>query len=715
MALARVAAVALLLLLLLPLAAFPHLAEASPMPPPPEGFYEVFYSPVEGRERILWPTWSYPAVVEPGGELRVNLSFEAREASGFIVEVSSGVRVELEYLGLDVEWSPPALGVKGPVTIVFKVPGEAPDGLYNLYLDVEGRSLWMPRAVLVSSRGPERLVIFHMTDVHVGASNKGIMNDAKIARYVVAINTLAESLGVNLVVATGDIADIGTQAWAYRSFYYAMNQVLVPTLTVPGNHDWAQVPREEYFLNRFFGKYVVPGRSWVWVWGDFAVVGLDSGSRGFFDENVMAFLEEALEALSDKKVVLAFHHPIFSRSGEYKGGPERLSGYLYSSWREHMDVAARVLNLVEEHKNVVAVLSGHVHRDADAIYERSDGSKVYFITTTTLQHGYPRGYYWGAKIVVVERDGNVKVLSLDREYRLDKGSINFEPLNIYTTASLDGSSQSWVYSTEGFKAFNLSEATLTFILRPDADPSLYYNTTVGTAPTIVGEVDLVFYKLYIAKADLRGEGTITLASRPDNEPPSIKVAVVTPSTPRVGSVVTVVVNVGDEGWGVIDVRAWLAGKDGKVEATVAMGPKRGEYIVRAEVSEGASKIVIEAVDAAGNKAVEELELAVRSIETTTTTTPPAQTTPTTATETYETGYEAKETITDTGPKTTATNEKKQVETITTTPILEEGKATITDTATAETPMVAGGDLIILAAAIAAAIIIVAAALRAKSP
>ena len=711
MALAR-PAIALLLVMIavMPLSTVIHIASASPMPPPSEGFYKDFYTPVESRERILWPTWAYPAVVEPGGELRVNLSFEASEASSFIVEVSSGVRVMLEYVGLDSDWSPPALGVKGPTTMVFKVPDDAPEGLYNLYLDVEGLRVWMPKAVLISTGGPDRLMIFHVTDVHVGASNKGIMNDAKLARYIVAVNTLARSMGVNLVIATGDIADIGTQTWAYRGLYFAMNQILIPTLFTPGNHDWAQVPGEEYFLNRFFGKYIVPARSWVWVWGDFAVIGLDSGSRGFFDEDVLAFLEEALETLSDKKVVLAFHHPIFSRSGEYKGPPERLSGYLYSSWREHMDVAARVLNLIEEHRNVVAVLSGHVHRDADAVYERSDGSKVYFITTTTLQHGYPQGYYWGAKIVVIERDGSVKVLSLDREYRLDKGSINFEPLNIYTTVSLDGSSQSWIYSTEGFKAFDLSKAILTFILNPDAEPSLYYDVTSGTQPRIVGEVDLVFYKLYIVEADVRGKGAVTLATERDGEPPSIKVAVVTPSKPRVGSVVTVVVNVSDVGWGVVEVNAWIIRGEGeRLEAIVAMGPKRGEYIIRAQVVEGASKILLEAVDAAGNRALEELELAVQPVETKTQTPPPAQTT-VTATEATGTEYKAGETTTM--PTTTTMMEEERTET--TTPTLGEATATIVVTATAVSPLLIGSWVIVLAAAVAAAIIILAAALRARS-
>ncbi len=705
-------------LMLAALVALPQVlvAASSIVPPPAEGFYERFYSPVESSERIMWPTWAYPAVVEPGGEVRVNLSFEASEASAFIINVSTGERVELEFQGLDEDWEPLALGVKGPTTLVFRVPSNAPEGMYNLYVEAGGVEAWMPRAVLVS-RGPERLVILHVSDPQLGASNRGIVNDAKLARYVVAANTLVRDLGVNLVVATGDIADIGTQAAAYRSIYFSFNQVLVPTLIAPGNHDWAQVPSREAFLERFFGKYIVPARSWAWVWGDYAVIGLDTGSRGFFDEEVLSFLDEMLERLSDKKVILAFHHPLFSRPGSYKGDAEQVARYMYGSWRDNFEAASRFLELINEHKNVVAVLAGHLHRDADVVYERRDGSKVYFITTTTMAHGYPEGYYWGAKVVVVEPTGEVRVVSLDREYSLRRGSINFEPFNVYTTVSVDGRAQAWVYDTRGFEAFDVSRAVVTFILDASAEPQPY-STRPGALQGIISSADLVHYRLYVAEADLRGEGVIALAAYIDREPPTITVAAMIPATPSPGGVLTVSIRVEDAGWGVVSVEAWLVKPTGeKEELPVAMGLKRGEYIVRARLPEAAKSIIVEAVDAAGNRASYEIELGLgverrEPVETVTEQPPREETTPAETPAGEETPVGAQT------PETPAVDAERPEETAETAgeQTAQTARELVTETATATA--VAGalsGSLLVVAAAVIAALIIIAAAvLRARS-
>ncbi|BAN90104.1 predicted phosphohydrolase [Aeropyrum camini SY1 = JCM 12091] len=705
------AALALLAPLASPIPGAPEATATAAISEAPEPWQAVLQS-VETEARILDPTWAKPLAARPGDSIEVELSTYVEVATAYVVNVETGSRVDLTVES--VEKMADSVSIKdgyvvGAALARLSLPSDAAPGLYNLYLVLsDGDIIWMPHSLIVYDAPPEELVILHLTDTQLGAIDKGILNDLKLARYVALINTLKYELGLNLVVVTGDISDIGINVSSYRNWVFAMNQLLVPAFTAPGNHDWAQVPGLKAFLLDFYGKYNVPARYWAAKWGNFLFIGLDSQSEGYVEPEGLDFLENVLSQYSGENVVamIMFHHPIFSDPGRYKGDPESFRGALYGSWESHFDLVERFFDIINKYEIVKVVFAGHVHRDADAIYFRQDNTAVYFITTTTSMHGHPQGYFWGAKVVRVTADGQVEVISLDREYRLEKGSIDTTGFEVYSSYGTGGKSYSWIYNIEDF-GVALERLTLVYPLSKAVPAEVYKNNLIaeGLTPVDIRIVDQGLYYLGIGTFEIDSSiGKTVMYGEPDETPPQIEVQSVVPSKPFPGSIVTIQVKVSDVGWGIERIYAEVLGTGDEVPVFSGLDPSI--YVIRTQAVPGMEGIKVTAVDIAGNTSEAVIELEVPAPQTTTTTQPP-ETTETTETET------AKETVPETTTmeetvETTTTGEKTSV----TTTTVETGEKTATAT-TVETGQTVGGgfdsSLIILGAAVAAAIIILAAA------
>ena len=596
---------------------------------------------------ILLPSYMLPAVTKPGGV--VDVSVRGADSVTVLEAYISGVRgsykLILESSGkarVDVDPSYPVEVTR----LTFRVPADTPDGLYTLVINSDKGLLWMPNSVIVDRSGGPRGVIrvAHLTDIHFGAEQGGYPNNFKHTRYIALLNTLVERLGVNLVVYTGDLIDVGTDVRSYRDFFSITSQVMVPQLAVTGNHDWAQVDRVSLLVDRFYGRYVVPLRVWSFPYGDFLFVGLDTRLEGYPEGWQLDYLEKVVSDNMDKAVVILMHHPLFTNAGEYKGNPEDLRGYVYRSWRElGWEQARRLLEIVERYKNIVAVLSGHVHRDADAIYIRSDGSKVYFITTTTANHGYPEypeRYYWGMKVLEISRDGVVRVITPPgRDYKPTAGSLNTENLLVFEVRDLYSTAVSWFFNTTRYTDFRelLYNATLVFYLNKTKPMESY---------RIYGDIrrvhstkwyDLGLYYLAVIHANITGYGKLTIASYEDRDAPRISILSMTPREPTLGRLLVVNLQVTDSGWGVERVVA-LVKVNGvtkaRVEAQRTLEPS--QYRLAISVGEpGEYEIVIQAVDLNNNVGEERLKFNIPP--PTPTEKPPETTTPTiTVTPTQET-------------------------------------------------------------------------------
>ncbi|MFN4046620.1 MAG: metallophosphoesterase family protein, partial [Acidilobaceae archaeon] len=367
------------------------------------------------------------------------------------------------------------------------------------------------------------------------------------------------------------------------------------------------------------------------------------------------FLENVVRNSGGKHVIIAFHHSFFNTAGSYKGSIDDFRRYVHSAWRqsdEAESVARRLLDIVNKYDNIVAVLSGHIHRDADSIYERADGSKVYFITTVTSNHGYPEGYYWGMKLVEVCGDGGVKVLPEDRRYTPTSGSINTEAFKVFEVTDAHNTAVSWVFNTTGFTEFDMGNMTLVFYLNKTAPLESYklYGDS-GRVHRILS-YDLGLYYLVKAYVNLKGSGSITMASYEDKTPPRIRIISMSPREPVLGRPLVFIIEASDIGWGIKTVEA-IVNLDGKpiarVEAQRMMEPTQFRLIYNVR-DPGKYDILLRAVDFNGNAGETRVEFSIGAPQTET---PTPTETPTQTTTPVETPTETPTTITTNGPTTKA--------------------------------------------------------------
>jgi len=441
----------------------------------------VVYSTVEvytlKEPYIVRPFYGLPYVLGPGDEFTVivktDSAIDVTEATLYGLNESYSLQVLGESKTYDY-MPDPNLTYKAE-NITLKLPDNVDDGLYTLVLKYSGGEMVMPRSVIVGGGPRGHIRVFHMTDIHFGAVSKGIPNTYKNTRYIALANTLAQLYGVNLVLMTGDHIDVGSDAASHKDFFSQVNQLLVPTLLVPGNHDWAQVSTMKSFLEYLYGRYQNTLRYWKFIYGDFLFIGLDSRGVGYPEDLQLDFLNKTLRMYPDKTAIVLVHHPLFNRGGTYSGGAEENRNNLYYSWRNlGWREAQRFFKIMEENRNLVAVFSGHIHRDADAIWTRSDGSRVYFITTTTANHGYPEGYYWGAKIVDIYTNGTVRVyIPSGRPYTFTSGSINTENFMVIEHVDREHKAVTWTIDTSGFKDLDTGDITLVFYMNKSVDKNSY--------------------------------------------------------------------------------------------------------------------------------------------------------------------------------------------------------------------------------------------------
>ncbi len=569
--------------------------------------------------------------------------------------------------------------------VTLKLPDNVKPGIYTLEITAKGTTLHMPRSIIVLGKDDKGHVrVLHITDQHLGASSKGIPNTYKNTRYIALANTLALQYNVELVAVTGDQVDIGGDLVSHKNYYMQMNQLLIPTIIVPGNHDWAQVPSLKSFLLSLYGKYQNTQRYWSFEYGDFIFIGIDTRGEGYPEDYQLDFIEDVLKNNKDKKAIIMFHHPIFNRAGFYEGSVEELRPSLYYSWRDNgWEQAKRFINLLYKYKNVIAVLSGHVHRDADAILVRPDGSKIYFVTTTTANHGYPEGYYWGAKIVDIYSNGTVKVLlPSGRPYFFKSGSINTESFMVIEHVDNSMTAVTWTFNTTGFNEMPVDNIVLVFFLNKSVDIDEYEIYGDRDKINKLEYYDYGLYHLYLAWVNATSPGKITISSYEDVEPPTVKIVTVSPKKPRVGKVVSVMLTVKDAGWGIYKVEGLLETPNGNVMKVNVVDTGFGDryMIVFTPESPGMYRLKVIATDLNGNvKETEYLEFNVKESRTRTTMTETSTmvtSTPTIAmTTVIESPIETTTTTTQTTELTTMTTQ--ETTTMTTQTELKEPKETTT--------------------------------------
>jgi len=586
--------------------------------------------PISGRIYIDDPRYSAPAVGVLGSKVNITI-YTAGE--NFTIDEVVLIAPNLSYSSSDDDVEILEIGYlsKDYMYVTIKLGNEIKPELYDIVvkgsIGGERAELLSPRSLWVLSKWPSVLKVFHITDTHIGLFLDGMTSSERYEIHTMLANALPE---VNVIFCTGDCVDVGSDVSSLKDFYLITNQLRRPSFIVPGNHDHAQVHSLNEFLQTYYGRYI--GKPyWVRTFGNFTIIGLDTGSEGYLDVAQLNWLREVLDKYANRTTIILFHHPVFNYPGEYTGTYENLNPLMskfYSSWRNNFNSLRQLMELIETHPGVVAVFSGHIHRDAVAIYN----GRTWFITTTTACAGRP--YYRGFRLIYIYANGTVSIkVPKEKDLFSDESAFNTELLEKTRIHHNDNMSVC-IYYIHMDKAFGLE-------IR-DAPLYFYVNASLpATAYRFYGDVGNIKnysvlhygnYLIYKVVTDLLpgNDFKLILASFNDTAPPKASIGLVSPSKPVAGRhQVLVMIKASDIGWGLRSVKLLykVEGEESwNVIRAISMGAGRYQAVVPPL---NTTSVIIKAIaeDWAGLRS-ESSERKINYVQPVTTTTPAITTTTT---------------------------------------------------------------------------------------
>ncbi|WP_455273771.1 metallophosphoesterase family protein [Rhizobium herbae] len=217
--------------------------------------------------------------------------------------------------------------------------------------------------------------------------------------------------GADLVIHTGDLTVDGADHEDDITFSMAlMNQLPMPVLIVPGNHDVGHLPGSDQpvdavRLERW--RRLAGPDYWVSDYGNWRLIGLNSLLFGHGDAEEVAqfsWLEEVLAARDGRRVAIFTHKPLFVDDAH-----EGDTGY----WSIRPAPRQRLYDLFAAH-GVALFASGHLHWAWKGTFENTAlvwGPSSAFIIDK-LEREMPGERVVGAVIHTLSEDVSSEIVTL---------------------------------------------------------------------------------------------------------------------------------------------------------------------------------------------------------------------------------------------------------------------------------------------------------------
>ena len=191
----------------------------------------------------------------------------------------------------------------------------------------------------------------HFTDPHLyGDENESLRGVATLPALTAALaHARARDWPPDALLVTGDL--VQDDPAGYPHFRRVFGALGLPVMCLPGNHDGPQAMQRELAGEPFvLGGFVDLGR-WRIVLLDSCLPGSASGA---LSAPALAGLEVALTSAGKRHCMVCLHHhpvPMASR------------------WLDRVGLtnAAEFLRVIDGHRNVRAIVWGHVHQNYDAL------------------------------------------------------------------------------------------------------------------------------------------------------------------------------------------------------------------------------------------------------------------------------------------------------------------------------------------------------------
>ncbi|NNM12247.1 MAG: 3',5'-cyclic-AMP phosphodiesterase [Pseudomonadales bacterium] len=218
------------------------------------------------------------------------------------------------------------------------------------------------------------LRVLQITDCHLGEAIgevlAGMDTDASLAsvlELLVAEQSEHGEINAELLLATGDLSNLGT-----ASAYYRLEKILqplgLPMAWLPGNHDVRDLMIDSVGIDRM-PRLVRLGR-WAICMLDSAVPGQVGGELGATELNELRIELDSLPA--DVHIMICLHHQ-----------PVEVG----SAWLDQQKVADadRLFALLKNERRVKAILWGHVHQEFYGTHPGLPGVKLIASPSTCIQ------------------------------------------------------------------------------------------------------------------------------------------------------------------------------------------------------------------------------------------------------------------------------------------------------------------------------------------
>ena len=238
------------------------------------------------------------------------------------------------------------------------------------------------------SKSAAGIKVAQISDPHLfsGADGKLLgLNTAESLQRVVAL-VKNEQPDLDIVLATGDLSQDGSEE-SYRRFEKIISTLQSPSYWLHGNHDNDVAILQVLSGNERLSPCVISaGQSWRIIMLDSSVKGEVGGGLA---KKELQFLTEKLEENKDKHTIVALHHH-----------PVKMG----SAWLDEQMVsnADEFLKIIRKHKQVKALIWGHVHQVKDETNQ--DGLRFLSAPSTCVQFKpneeqftadtQPPGYRW---------------------------------------------------------------------------------------------------------------------------------------------------------------------------------------------------------------------------------------------------------------------------------------------------------------------------------
>ncbi|GAM55057.1 3',5'-cyclic-nucleotide phosphodiesterase [Vibrio ishigakensis] len=195
----------------------------------------------------------------------------------------------------------------------------------------------------------ESVQLVQITDTHLFEDSEGTLLSVNTEHsfHAVVEDVISKELAFDAIIATGDISQDHTAA-SYEKFVEGIKPLVKPCFWLPGNHDYkpsmgsvlpsAQIQACNHFL---------AGEKWQVILLDSQVTGLP---HGYLEQEQLAYLDDMLAEYPERhSLVLLHHNPL----------------PIGSAWLDQhkLQKAVEFWQVLDRHKNVSAVLCGHVHQE----------------------------------------------------------------------------------------------------------------------------------------------------------------------------------------------------------------------------------------------------------------------------------------------------------------------------------------------------------------